>query len=429
MVSRLRLNAPLLPILVIILIILQGAYPSTVWNMLLVGLGGAWLMGFLWAYTLRRSLSLTREMRYDWTQVGDRLEERFTVTNDFFIPATWLEVEDHSNIPGYRPSRATGVGGNDVNRWTMDGVCNRRGLYTLGGTTILSGDPLGIFTVSIHDPGSTTLLVLPPVVPLPPIAINPGGYGNAGRPRPRAPEQTVNASSVREYQPGDSTRLIHWPSSAKYDKPFVRLFEGTPASDAWILLDLDRNVQVGEDLNSTEEHAVILAASLADRSLRARQGVGLAVNGKDLTWIPPQKNTDQRWSIFQALALAQPGDLKLGQLLGRLGGSFDRQSSLVIITASVEPGWLEALLPLSWRGIAPTVLLLDPLSFGGMQSAKTIEDLLRRMGMTCHVITQDLLNRPDTHPGHQGQWEWRSAASNRAVAAHSPANTDWRRHA
>ena len=302
-------------------------------------------------------------------------------------------------------------------------MCTRRGLYTLGGTTLRTSDPLGIYTISLDDPGSTTILILPPVVPLPPIAVSPGGYSGEGRPRARAPEQTVGAAGVREYQPGDSLHLIHWPSSAKHDKPFVRLFDGTPASDMWILLDLDRSVQIGEDWNSTEEHGVILAASLADRSLRTRQGVGLVINGKDLTWIVPQGNANQRWSIFHALALAQRGELELGFLLERMGTSFGRQTSLVIITASLRPNWLEALIPLTRRGIAPTVLLLDSQSFGGTQDSAATEAIFQRAGITCHIITQDVLNRPEARPGQQGRWEWRAGR----VAAHKPGNTDWRR--
>lgn len=402
MKASLHLNVVLLPVLIGGLILVQLLYPSKPWEMLLVGLGGAWLTGYLWARILARSLSLTREMRYDWAQVGDRLEERFTVTNNSFLPATWLEVNDHSTIPGYQPTRATSVGGHAISQWTTDGICTRRGLYTLGGTTIQTGDPLGIYAIRIEDSAHTTLLVLPPVVPLPPIAVSPGGYGDSGRPRAYAPEKTVGAAGVREYQPGDSVRLIHWPSTAKHDKPYVHLFDGTPASDLWILLDLDRKVQIGDDWNSTEEHGVILAASLADRSLRAGQGVGLVINGHALTWMPPRKNVDQRRAIFHALALAQRGELELSTLLARMGGSFSRQTSLVIITASLDANWLEALMPLMRSGIIPTVLLLDSQSFGGTQAVTESVKLFQRSGIICHVITQDLLNQPVVQPGNLG---------------------------
>ena len=41
---------------------------------MLVGLGGLWLVGFFWAQVLAQSLSLTREIRFGWAHVGDRLE-------------------------------------------------------------------------------------------------------------------------------------------------------------------------------------------------------------------------------------------------------------------------------------------------------------------------------------------------------------------
>ena len=427
MTSRLHLNTPLLPVLALLLFVLEIVSPSKIWMTLLIGLGGAWLIAYLWVRALARNLRLVREIRYGWAQVGDRLEERFTVTSDTVVPATWLEVDDHSSLPGYQPSRATAVGGFSTSQWHTAGVCTRRGLYTLGGTTLRTGDPLGVYTLSIDDPTSTTILVMPPVVSLPPIALTPGGLSGEGRPRARAPEQTVGAASVREYQPGDSMHMIHWPSTARNDKLFVRLFDGTPAGDLWVLLDLDRSVQIGEGWDSTEEHAVILAASLIDRTLRGRQGAGLAVNGKQLAWIPPRGNANQRWEIFRALALAQPGDLGLGQLLERAGKSFGRQASLVIITASTQSGWLEALVPLMWRGISPTVLLLDTRTFGGSRNPAPTEELLRQMGVSSHIITRDLLDRQESHPGHLGQWKWRAGATGRAIATQAPLNTNWRK--
>src|SRR5258706_3152729 len=427
MTSRLRLNTPLLPVLIVLLIALEILDPSKIWMTLLIGLGGAWLTGYLWVRALRQNLRLTREIRYGWAQVGDRLEERFTVSNDSALPATWLEVDDHSSLPGYQPSRATGVGGNSVSQWQTDGVCTRRGLYTLGGTTLHTGDPLGIYSLSVDDPGSPAILVMPPVVPLPPIAVTPGGYSGEGRPRARAAEQTVGPASVREYQPGDSIHMIHWPSTAKHEKFYVRLFDGTPASDSWILLDLDRSVQIGEGWDSTEEHGVILAASLTDRALRDRQGLGLAINGKEPAWIPPKRNASQRWEIFSALALAQPGELQLGHFLERTGKSFGRQASLLIITASTQPDWLEALIPLTWRGIKPAEPVVVPPPFGSSQDTAAAEELLRHIGVNCHVITRDLLDRPEARPGHLGQWKWQRGATGRAIAVQAPVNADWRK--
>ena len=77
---------------------------------------------------------------------------------------------------------------------------------------------------------------------------------------------------MRDYQPGDPLRMIHWPTSARMGKLFVRTFDGAPAGDWWILLDLEESTLAGSGFNSTEEHAVILAALLADRLGGLRRG-------------------------------------------------------------------------------------------------------------------------------------------------------------
>ena len=88
--STLRLNTRLLPLLVIVLFIAQVIDPSRVWTVLLVGLGGLWLVSFVWAWSQVRNLTLLREMRYGWVQVGDALEERFTLKNKGWLPAALL---------------------------------------------------------------------------------------------------------------------------------------------------------------------------------------------------------------------------------------------------------------------------------------------------------------------------------------------------
>ncbi len=428
MPARLRLNYRMLPILVVVLIILQVIDPAIAWKTLLVFLGGAWLLGWVWAYGLAKGLKFTREMRYGWAQVGDELEERFTIYNDSMFPATWLEITDYSNLPDYHASFATLVGGKSTSELTTHGRCARRGLYTLGATSLQSGDPLGIYSIQINDPGRQTLLVLPPVIPLPPISVTPGGFWGDGRPRNQTPEQSVGAAGVREYQPGDALRMIHWPTSAKHDKTFVRLLEGTPAADWWIVLDLDGAVQIGAGWDSSEEHAVILAASLVDRGLRSRIAVGLAVNGEQPSWQTPSSNPDQRWGLLRSLALARTGTLNLQQFLERSAGSFGRQSSLVIITSNIEPAWSGSLAELQWRGsVVPTIMLLEPASFGGTASAFGLASQLQHMGLACHIITRDLLNRPEAHPGQAGRWEWHISATGKAIPIHKPAESGWRK--
>jgi len=424
---QLRLNMWLLPVFVGFILVLRILVYYKGLTMLLVGLGGVLLICYLWTRILARRLRLTRERRFGWAQVGDRMEESFELYNSGFPPALWVEIVDHSTVPGRPAGRGLGAEGRSVLRWREEAVCTRRGLFTIGPTTLLTGDPFGVFTASQHYPETASFLVMPPVVSLPNIEIFPGGRSGDGRPRANAPDHTVSASSVREYVPGDSLRWVHWRTSARRGSLFVRHFDGVPAGNWWILLDMDRCVQVGEGRNSTEEHSVILAASLAEQGLQAKQAVGLVTQGQeDLLWLPPMEGDHQRWEILRALALVSPGSCSLADLLAREGPAFGQSASLIIITPAVDEGWIESLVPLLRRGIATTVLLLDPASFNGVGNVRGMTALLADLGVSFHVITRDLLDQPETRPGQEGYWEWKVLGTGRAVAIRQPRDTAWK---
>ncbi len=424
--ARLQLNSRIVPAMIGVLVVLQLVAPYRGWVILLVTLGATWLLGYLWARSLAQGLRLVREMRFGWAQVGDRLEERFTLINDSWLPALWVEVLDRSTLPDYNVSRATGVGSLSINLWRTQGVCTRRGIFTLGPTTLRSGDPFGLYTISVDDFASTTLVVMPPVVPLPTIEVAAGGRAGEGRRCASVSEPSVSTAGVREYLPGDSLRWIHWRTSARHDSLFVRRFDSTPAGDWWIFLDMEKRVQVGEAQNSTTEHAVILAASLAERGLRAGRAIGLVLYGAELVRLAPQLGDGQRWEILRALALANTGSLPLAELLARVRPSHRQPSSLIIITPSVNGEWIEALLPLLRGGAVPTILLLDPISFGGTADVRATRALLNELGMTHYAITRELLDRPELRAGKQGRWEWRVTGTGRAVPIRQPRDMIWK---
>jgi hypothetical protein len=112
--------------------------------------------------------------------------------------------------------------------------------------------------------------------------------------------------------------------------------------------------------------------------------------------------------------------------LERTGGVLDQHASLVIITPAIDDVWIEALASLLWRGITPTVLLLDPVSFGGTGEVGRAAALLSNLGVAHYVITRDLLDRPENQPGRQGQWEWRVLGTGRAAPVRRPRDVPWR---
>jgi hypothetical protein len=141
----------------------------------------------------------------------------------------------------------------------------------------------------------------------------------------------------------------------------------------------------------------------------------------------PQRNEYQQRSISKSLAVASPSELRLNQYLQRIGKVLGSYSSLLIITACADAEWTSSLIPLIWRGIMPTIFLLDPISFGGKANTRAITNALQQIGVPCHVIPRELLDKPEARPGQEGEWEWRVSATGRAILVNAPIHSNWRR--
>ncbi|HEX9012130.1 MAG TPA: DUF58 domain-containing protein, partial [Anaerolineaceae bacterium] len=284
--AQIKLNSWLWPGAAAVLLLLEIAFPYRGWLILLLGFSLVWLVGLIWARNLARNLELVREIRFGWAQVGDLLEERFLLVNRGWTPVVWVEVRDHSTIPEYQVSYGTGVEGRSSNARITRQVCSRRGLYTLGPTTLSCGDPFGVYTVILEHPASASILITPPVLPFPAFPVAASGQAEEGRLSRKTAEVSPAAAGVREYHPGDSLRRLHWPTSARRGAPFVKTASALPSGDWWVILDLVETAQAGEGAASTVESAVLLAAAVADRGLRSGFPVGLAANSREPAWLP-----------------------------------------------------------------------------------------------------------------------------------------------
>jgi uncharacterized protein (DUF58 family) len=399
--------------LVAVVFALQLVIPSRVWVALFFCLAGALGLGYFWARQLLTKVAVTREQYYGWGHVGDLLEERFSVRNQSFLPVLWVEIDDQSDLPGYTARSVRSVGGRETIHWRTEGICRQRGLFTLGPWQAQMSDPFGLFQVTFNFPHSQSILIYPPVVHLPSIQLPKGAATGSGRTSRRALEVTANAAGVRAYAPGDSLNRVHWRTTARLDTLMVKTFDLEPSGDLWIVLDMDAAVQAGEGEESTEEYGVILASSLADRLLRQNRAVGLVAYGttgpRDAPGpeprpllVLPQKGQAQQWRILQALAVVRAGgNWPLGRVLAEMDHNLGRGMTLAVITPSCDPEWVSGLLPPMRRGVAPTVVLLEPASFGQKgagakenERAEAMAGLLADLGVPSHRVAQGMPFEP-----------------------------------
>jgi hypothetical protein len=105
--------------------------------------------------------------------------------------------------------------------------------------------------------------------------------------------------------------------------------------------------------------------------------------------------------------------------------TLEQYASLIIITPAADSAWIQALVPLLRRGVIPTVLLLDSVSFGGTGSLSVTQALLTNLGVAHHVITRDLLDQPKARPDQRRYWG-RPVSATSPMSARQPRRARWK---
>lgn len=343
----------------------------------------AWLL--VWWNT--RDIDAEVDRKTARAQVGQEAHEIIEVRNKSFLPKVWLEVEDPSTLPGHRSKRVVIIPPRRSRNWVVNTPLRRRGLFDWGPLRLAAVDPFGLFRRVREVGGQQQILVYPAVVDLPHFQAPPANLPGEGRFRKRTHYITPNASGIREYAPGDAFNRIHWRSTARTGELMVKTFELDPASDIWVILDLERRVNAGREEESTEEYGVRIAASVARHYVVNNRPVGLMTFGRDLRVLEPERGQQQLTRILETLAMAYAvGDAPLGSLLMEEQRRFGRHTTLVVITSATDDQWLTAIQSLTQRGVRAAVVLLDPSTFGSDRSPLLLFGQLTASDIMTYVV-------------------------------------------
>ena len=365
------------------------------------------LLFFSWAWSWA-SVNWVRISRYTPTrraQVGRTLDEQFEVRNISLLPKLWLEVLDHSDLPGHNPSAVVPMLlPTYVYRWRVRTVCVVRGEFSLGPLTLISGDPFGFFQVTRQIPATSRVLVYPATVPVYTFAAPTGLLSGGDAQRQRTHFVTTNAAGIREYAPGDSLNRIHWKSTARKERLLVKEFDLDPLADVWMFLDLSASalferpysvdgLPIGEFFipPSSEEYAIIVAASLAQHFLVKERALGFITYNPHRTVMQPDRGSRQLTRILEALAVAHStGNVTCQQMIGLEGHHMARGTTVVLITADPTDDWIYEAGMLVRRGLRTIAVIIDPQSFGatGVRSADETRAVLEANGLITYAVYQ-----------------------------------------
>ncbi len=344
------------------------------------------ILSYFWAWSNLRGLMIQREVLTHRAYVGEYARERLIIRNRWLLPRLWIEVQDHSDLPQHGIGFVASLGIKQRYRWTARTRCTRRGRFTLGPTTLISGDPFGIFRTERRLPNTDEIIVYPQIVALSHFDLSGTTMSGGRTTHQHTHHLTPNVSSVREYIPGDSFNRIHWRTTARTGQLMVKEFELEPAADCYIVLDMSADSAVTDTrgwhsvqspynlaVESTEEYAILAAASLTRHLLDQRRAVGLITWEQHAHILAANRETQQMFKILEMLAVLHArGDRPLAEMLVGESPRFKRNTSLIVITASCDERWPQALQHLLARGIRATVLFIDSRSFGGWDDPASV---------------------------------------------------------
>ena len=179
----------------------------------------------------------------------------------------------------------------------------RRGIHCLSGLRLSTRFPFGLLRRSIDLDTPAELLVYPALVPAADAVLCSGLAEMNDRPstvRTRRGE----FESLREFRPGDDPRDIHWRTSARRGRCFVRQFEGDTGRLVVVALDdaQPKSPPPGGEPSAPFEAAVSLAASAALVLLRQGYQVGLATSSG---FLAPGAGNIHASHILRSLALVE----------------------------------------------------------------------------------------------------------------------------
>lgn len=345
------------------------------------------VISYAWARGGAKSVEFIRHTPAHRSQVGRYLEERFTVRNTSLLPKLWLEVRDLSELPGHHTSRViTSLRPRRKRGWTVRTMCYRRGRFRLGPVDLTSGDAFGLFRITRRVEATASVVVYPYAVDLPAFLPPSGELPGGDALRRKTHHITTNVAGVRDYEPGDSFGRIHWKSTARTGRLIVKEFELDPLADVWLFPDMHSGVHTGRVAEaadewavpavllkesprvlepSSEEYVVAATASLAKHFLARNRAVGLAAQSSRREFIQPDRGDRQLTKIMETLAVIRArGQLPLAQVLAAEGMGLPRGVSVIVVTPSTDPHWVQVLNHLQRRGLRAIAVHLVASSFG-----------------------------------------------------------------
>ena len=114
-------------------------------------------------------------------------------------------------------------------------------------------------------------------------------------------------SEVREYQYGDDVRDIDWNVTARFDKPYVKVFEEERELTVILMVDVSGSLDFGTAGQTKRQIVTEIAATLAFSAIQNNDKIGVIFFSDHIEkFIPPKKGRKHILFIIRELLDFQP---------------------------------------------------------------------------------------------------------------------------
>jgi uncharacterized protein (DUF58 family) len=153
-------------------------------------------------------------------------------------------------------------------------------------------------------------------------------------------------SEVRQYQFGDDVRSIDWNVTARYNEPFVKVFEEERELTLMLVVDVSGSEAFGTQIQFKRDLITEIAATLAFSALQNNDKVGLILFSDQVElFIPPKKGRSHILRIIRELLEFEPESKKtsISTALEFLSGVLKKKAIVFVLSDFMDKNYEKTL--------------------------------------------------------------------------------------
>lgn len=146
-------------------------------------------------------------------------------------------------------------------------------------------------------------------------------------------------AEVREYQYGDDIRDIEWNVTARFNKPFVKVFEEERELTVMLCVDVSGSLEFGSVVQTKRRMLTEIAATLAFSAIQNNDKIGVIFFSDHIEkFIPPKKGRKHILYIIRELLEFKPESTRtdVGQAVEYLTSVIKRRCTAFLLSDFID---------------------------------------------------------------------------------------------